>query len=69
MANDPNDNAISDAEEKQEQQRERAAHQSGQARRERIQNDPAQGGSPQDDGYAGMTEREKNAYKKGYSGS
>ena len=69
MSDDPIDRAIGNAEEKQEQQRDRAAQQRGQARRERIQNDPAKGGSPQDDGYGGMSQREKDAYKKGYGGS
>lgn len=40
----------------------------GKARREKIQNDPAKGGSPKDDKYDEMKPLEKEGYKKGYRG-
>jgi hypothetical protein len=61
------DNIVNNAQQKQQQQRERDAQKKGQQRRENIKNDPAQGGGPGDDGYAGMNDREKAAYKKGYN--
>ena len=67
MSDDQDDPMVTNAIRRQQGDRERAARQKGQQRRERIQNDPAQGGGPADDGYAGMDPGEKDAYKKGYN--
>ena len=68
LKQEPVDDAIRDAEEKQEKEREREAYKKGKKRREKIQGDPAAGGSPQEDGYGSMTDREKKEYKRGYRG-
>lgn len=64
---DPDD-AIKRAEEKQEQEHERVAYESGKARHKSNQEQPDKPGGPGDDHYDRMSDREKEAYKKGHRG-
>jgi hypothetical protein len=69
LKNVPVDEAVDNAIEKQEKEREDAAYRRGKSRFEKNVSDPGSGGGPRDDGYASMSPREKDAYKKGHGGS
>lgn len=62
------DKAVEDAIEKQEREREEAAYKRGKARHKSNKEHPEKSGGPKEDGYGSMTEREKEAYKRGHRG-
>jgi hypothetical protein len=68
LRNIPVDDAISDVEKKQQQQREAEAYKKGKERHEKNQDDPNNQGGPKEDGYGSMTPGEKEAYKKRHRG-
>lgn len=69
LKNVPVDQAISEAEKKQQKQREEQAYSKGKKRYEQNQSDPSNQGGPKKDGYGSMTPGEKEQYKKGHRGS
>ena len=64
----PIDEAISNAEAKQEREREDKAYKKGKDRHQEDQSNPSNRGGPKGDGYGNMSPGEKEAYKKGHRG-
>lgn len=59
---------IDAAERHQAQQQVDEAYRKGKKLHDDIQDDPRHAGKPSDDGYAHMSEAEREAYKKGFRG-
>ncbi len=64
----PIDDAIDQAEDKQQEEREQDAYESGRNQHDRNEKNPSNDGGPASDGYGSMSDGEKEAYKRGHRG-